>query len=148
MLSEMDKLENHLVPIGFVYTQFPNQTEPSNLWPMYTWEDITGQYAGTFFRAEGDVSLPFNGGIQAEDSPRLVYIKRHTLFDRTLYDSPQWPASVRPEIPIDAGAWSMAIYTGDSTMDSARTFEFLNVLVNDVEVTPRNQAIRIWTRVK
>ncbi|CAG2115379.1 unnamed protein product [Medioppia subpectinata] len=32
------------IPIGFVYIQLPNQSEPIHLWPQSKWTDITNEY--------------------------------------------------------------------------------------------------------
>ena len=48
-----------VIPIGFLYTQFPEQSSPQQLWPSLQWTEVTQQYAGLFFRAEGSGSLPF-----------------------------------------------------------------------------------------
>ncbi|CAG2171721.1 unnamed protein product [Oppiella nova] len=103
LLTRVKNRANDLVPIGFIYTQHPDQAEPGELWPGYTWADVTGQYAGLFFRAEGGSSLPFNGGAQGEDAPSV--------------DEPYW-------------------------------VEYFKVKVSGGEVRPKNQAIRIWERVK
>ena len=44
----------NLVPIGFIYTEFPNQAEPLSIWPNYKWQDVTQQYSNLFFRAQGN----------------------------------------------------------------------------------------------
>jgi len=36
---------------------------------------VTGNYAGMFFRAEGDESNKFEGGVQEASSPRLISVK-------------------------------------------------------------------------
>ncbi|CAG2111541.1 unnamed protein product [Medioppia subpectinata] len=68
---KMKEIEQYQVPIGFIYIQLPNQTDPKYLWPKYTWEDVTSNYAGHFFRAEGGGSLGFEQGTQSENAPRL-----------------------------------------------------------------------------
>ena len=62
--TEINKLKTQsIVPIGFLYTQFPNQSSPQKLWPNTKWTEITSEYSGLFFRAEGSGSEPF-GQIQ------------------------------------------------------------------------------------
>jgi hypothetical protein len=46
-------LQNNPILIGFIYTQIPDQPEPYTLWPRVEGRDITSEYAGLFFRAEG-----------------------------------------------------------------------------------------------
>lgn len=38
-------------PIGYVYTQFPQQEAPSSLFPDFTWTELN--YDGAFFRSSG-----------------------------------------------------------------------------------------------
>ena len=70
--TKMDKLDkkknDQLIPIGFLYTQYPSQTSPDDIWPGYKWSDITSQYAGLFFRAGGGGSLPFGQTQQANQT--------------------------------------------------------------------------------
>ena len=50
-LANDPKNKQDHIPIGLIYTQLPNQSEPQILWPLLKWTDITEQYAGLFFRA-------------------------------------------------------------------------------------------------
>lgn len=59
------KVVNSLIPIGFVYVQLPNQSEPKKIWEHFQWKEITEQYANAFFRAEGNRSESF-GNTQSE----------------------------------------------------------------------------------
>jgi len=52
------------VPVGFVYIQFPGMSLPSDLM-MGTWSNISSNFAGDFFRAEGGNALAFEKGEQA-----------------------------------------------------------------------------------
>lgn len=45
------------LPIGFVYTQYPNQASPATLFPDFTWTEIN--YGGAFFRASGGDAASF-----------------------------------------------------------------------------------------
>ena len=42
---------NTIIPLGFLYTQLPNQSSPQQLWPNMEWSEITQQYARLFLRA-------------------------------------------------------------------------------------------------
>jgi hypothetical protein len=68
--SSLEDVRKNPVPIGFIYVQLPSQPEPKTLWSMVEWKDVTSDYAGLFFRAEGGNSFPF-GQTQSSDSPRL-----------------------------------------------------------------------------
>ncbi len=64
------------VPVGFIYTQLPQHKDPNELWPFFSWTDITSEYAELFFRAEGAGSESF-GTPQEGDSPRLTAVNSH-----------------------------------------------------------------------
>ncbi|CAG2104018.1 unnamed protein product [Medioppia subpectinata] len=106
VITKMTKLEQKLaqhqskISIGFIYVQLPDQVEPTSLWPTYTWSDVTANYAGDFFRAEGKGSLAFGTGAQAQSGPRLSAVySNHNV-------------SMNFNINITAGVWSDYIYTG------------------------------------
>lgn len=48
-----------LYPIGFVYVQFPNTDDPATLGLPGTWTNISSNFAGRFFRAEGGTAAAF-----------------------------------------------------------------------------------------
>ena len=68
--NEISKLKQAVVPIGFIYTQLPNQAEPTLIWPKLKWQFVTSQYADTFFRAQGNKTAPFCQ-VQSQGAPRL-----------------------------------------------------------------------------
>lgn len=51
-------------PIGVLYTQYPQQKSPQELFPNTTWEEVN--YDGAFFRASGGNAAAFNGGKQEQ----------------------------------------------------------------------------------
>ena len=51
-------------PIGFVYIRFPGMDDPNTLFPGTTWENISSNFAGAFFRAEGGNASTFGSGLQ------------------------------------------------------------------------------------
>ena len=51
-------------PIGVIYTQYPQQKSPQELFPNTTWEVVN--YDGAFFRAEGTNANAFNGDKQGQ----------------------------------------------------------------------------------
>ncbi len=123
------------IPIGFIYTQLPDQPDPKTLWSTLEWKEVTSDYAGLFFRAEGKGSATY-GQIQEENSPRITDLD---------YQSSNFsnPAKLNPR-------WSSTVYTGDHVTNSSLsdTQYGLRFMVSSGEVRPRNQAIRIWKRIK
>ena len=77
--DELKSLQNDkyaTIPIGFLYTQFPDQSSPDvlylyNLWPNMKWTEVTQSYAGLFFRAEGGNSSSY-GSLQLASAPRVT----------------------------------------------------------------------------
>ncbi len=120
-----------LVPVGFIYTQLPGQVEPQILWPLMTWKDVTSDYAGLFFRAEGGGAAPF-GKVQSDNSPRLSKIEQKTHGSGTDSDSMQ----------VIPGTWSSYMFTGKFESPN----NHLRFFVSSEEVRPRNKAMRIWKR--
>jgi len=130
--KKLDDLLKNPVPIGFKYTQLPGQPEPTALWPVVKWKEITGQYAGQFFRALGGASAEF-GATQNADSPRLISVKHSTTGS---YGND--PISINP------GSWSPNNLSGDKGWSGDNLA--MNFLVSNVETRPINTAIRIWMR--
>ncbi len=126
--STVDNLKQNPVPIGFIYVQLPSQPEPRTLWSIAGWKDVTSDYAGLFFRAEGGKSLSF-GQIQEGNCSRLSYVDYHAT-DPT-------PKSFPP-------GFSVQVRTG---YDIGR-FGSLHFYISNDEVRPRNMAMRIWKRTK
>jgi len=118
------------VPIGFIYTQYSGQPDPTAIWPGVSWKDITANYAGLFFRAEGGNSAPF-GTVQDADSPRVTYIENA--------DTPPYAHA----ISIPAGEWSEYLYTGYNNGLPVVATRFFT---SNPEIRPNNTAIRVWVR--
>jgi hypothetical protein len=53
-------------PVGITYTQYPGKQNPTELGLPGTWTNISSEFAGDFFRAEGVNALAFEGGQQGE----------------------------------------------------------------------------------
>jgi len=121
------------VPLGFIYTQLPHQDPPTTLWPSTQWVDVSSNYSGLFFRVNGGNATEF-GDVQEADSPRLKNVN-------ILYTTSTTPDDI--EVPAD-GSWSPYIYSG-SASGGPYNMRFQH---STVEVRPRNQAIRLWKRIK
>lgn len=150
-MNRVTKITSHhilfVVPIGFIYVQLPSQSAPTTLWPASTWQDVTNEYAGLFFRALGGSSGSFES-IQSDNGPRITEIK--TFLEEEMYQ--QLHAYVYPN-----GEWSDYVTTGrrfwlwmDINKDQSRVNgpEFINLRVrqSQTEVRPRNTAVRIWRK--
>ena len=58
-IENLNREIQSIIPLGFLYTQLPDQSPPEKLWPNMKWSEVTQQYSGLFFRAEGGGSEPF-----------------------------------------------------------------------------------------
>lgn len=107
--------------------------ESAKLWPTVRWLEITSQYAGLFFRAEGGNAVAFNKGEQNDTSPRITrLIKVYNsskewnmglTYNQTEYEHPEFGVGGSDGKPA-----SLKIHTCYN------------------EVRPRNKSIRIWER--
>ena len=57
--SRLDNLEQASLPMGFIYIEIPDQSSPQQLWPSLQWTEVTQQYVGLFYGAEGSGSRRF-----------------------------------------------------------------------------------------
>lgn len=61
-------------PVGAVYVQYPNKKSPEEIWFTATWQNISSDYAGAFFRAAGGKAQAFSN----QTSAQADMIKTHT----------------------------------------------------------------------
>ena len=131
----------YAIPIGMIYPQYPNQSDPSTLWGG-TWSDVSSTYASAFFRADGVTSGKF-GSLHAEGLPNItgsaggsndgrVYFK-HTSGAFEL-DSGGGDA--------ETGGSSRGAYEG-FTFDASRSSAIYGA---SEHVTPVNHSIKIWKK--
>ncbi len=123
----------NVIPIGFIYSQLPSQPTPQTIWPNYNWTDISSRYSGLFFRVLGDNSSSFET-IQEENSPRLIKVRTRQAGSGTF---------AAREVNATAD-WSRDYYTGGTDGSPIQ----LDLIVSSGEVRPRNQAIKVWKRIK
>ena len=136
--KDIDSLQNELaqkssmnsVPIGFLYTQLPNQSSPQQLWPNNKWTEITSNYSGLFFRAEGNESEPFGKIQQANQS----WIQSTNAFGYLPErPNPRYSDGVRE---VNIGEWH---WRGDGY-----GLDDIAFYTTRGEVRPKNTAIKIW----
>ena len=125
------------VPLGFLYTQFPSQSKPEDLWPNTKWSEITSQYSGLFFRAEGGNSAPFGQTQQANQSSIS-----NAYYWGFKYDSFGIGHSYTKETYLNQNQWA-EIESGGAT-----AVYLLKFFTTDGEVRPKNTAIKIWKRIQ
>ncbi len=121
------------LPAGFIYVQLAGQPAPKSLWPGLNWADVTGQYAGHFFRAEGGGSAPF-GQAQDDNAPRIAEIRT------TAGPIGKFSAHVT----MVPNQWSAFFFSGNSGTGDKDAF---SIRLTGGEVRPKNMAIKVWKRV-
>ena len=147
-----------LYPINAVYTQFPGMDDPNTLFQGTTWENITAQYAGAFFRAEGGNASNFNGGLQ-EQGTSVNGLQAST--DCRGNHTHSWcitqsgtcpptfcyyaPATTRASNGVCASCAISPISSSISTQYSGSHTHSVT-LTGGTETRPINYTIRIWER--
>lgn len=136
-----------VMPVGSVYVRFKGQPAPNTLWGG-TWQNISSQYAGEFFRAEGGDAAPF-GQSQAEGLPNITgqwYLSNsysgksfggtgagigslRSIGKENVYD-----LSVGNTINIDYGL----------DLDASRSSDIYGKSSHN---TPKNSTVQIWKRI-
>lgn len=125
-----------IVPVGFVYVQFPGQPAPDAVFGG-TWQNISANFAGRFFRAEGGNAAAF-GTAQGESLPN---IKGSWL---------TWaiggPAVAMPTVDSTVGWEGGPTYRGLPKGIIDFSASRANAIYGGSHVTPLNYAVRIWKR--
>lgn len=132
------------IPIGFVYTQYPGQLAPNQLWPGLTWSNISSNFGGSFFRGEGGQAAAF-GSWQAESVPNISgHLGSGGDFESVLG---------RGAFPGGGvfNTWQTGSFTYNTgnTTGTRMTLDFWASRVHGAygrrgEVAPANFAVRIW----
>ena len=125
------------VPMGFIYTQFPNQSKPEDLWPNTKWSEITSQYSGLFFRAEGGGSETF-GRIQQANQSWISNV----FYWGERYDSFSGGHDYVKTTSLNQTQWVDISYHSNTAV-----YE-LQLYTTGGEVRPKNTAIKIWIRIQ
>jgi hypothetical protein len=151
--ANADAIQNAFgTPLGYVYTQYPGQLSPVEMNLKGTWDDITDQYAGLFFRAEGSrlgegqnsgdppdhVSAPFDGSVQFDQIRDI----KGTL-KQVITGSPEATGAFRYTAePHDGISTNGSAYRrGTYDMDASRETP------TGSEIIPVNTSIRLWKRI-
>ena len=133
--NEIVNLKQNPVPIGFIYVQLSGQKDPQTLWPNTQWSNVSPNYAGLFFRAEGGNANSF-GTIQ-EEQTQALFVKSIVPEPNSVWNLEQAITSTHSQNPLR---------TGDEYNDKNKFS--LSFRHSTDEIRPRNQAIRIWIRIK
>ena len=130
-------------PIGVIYTQYPQQKSPQELFPNTTWKEVN--YSGAFFRASGGNAGAFNGGKQEElvgshsDSVTVTGGNHRHSYDFTdPHNNGPWDKPVAYDNSNNKTT-AYTDYSGDLSMSGTVTH-------TAKENRPANYTIRIWKR--
>lgn len=139
--EEIGLLSSRVLPIGSIYVEYFGQPSPESLWPSLSWQDVSSEYAGQFFRTIGGKSESW-GFTQSGCAPRITQME--------LLEQPAGEGSFPTLINIPPSGWSEHGYSGDlfpTSPGTNRWYEGLRFHTLDCEVRPENQAIRLWKRI-
>lgn len=124
--SAWDKVDpGKYFDVGFIYTQYPGMDDPTTLGWYGAWTNVSSNFAGDFFRAEGGNATAFDSGEQADE------IRSH---DHPIEDL---PTQLYRGGGLGTGTWYFAHGPGTTNKTGAR---------GGAETRPVNQTIRIWKR--
>ena len=120
------------LPIGSTIVQFPNKKSPSELGLVGTWENISSEFAGDFFRAEGGNASTFESGEQ------LDRFQGHRHSSNT---------SINTAIGVHGFLTGNTDNPGDVFRIESPTTDGTNGTPRTgIETNPVNHTIRIWER--
>ena len=134
-LDILGKEPKGIIPLGFLYTQFPSQSSPDVLWPNMKWTEVTQTYAGLFFRAEGGNSSSY-GQLQLASAPHLAQVNQHYNDHVDINNSDSF-------VNLTQGIETGKIVTGTYNKPP---FYSLSFKLSNEEVRPINKAVKIWKR--
>ena len=136
LYAAVKDLRDNPVPVGFIYVQLPHQPEPSELWPTVKWTQVTSQYAGRFFRAEGGDSSSFG---YSQDDALQGHSHQYAYYScdsgKVYYDYGDHSGYAKY---CSSSIYSTGDIASKSGYGSPRTAS---------ETRPVNYAVRIWKRV-
>lgn len=128
-------------PIGVIYTQYPQQKSPQELFPNTTWEEVN--YDGAFFRASGGKAAAFNGGKQGQS------IQSHNHTGKTSTNGAhRHSIGFAYEFYGDENGYRNVTNRGstNTSENGAHSHSFTTDSTGGNETRPENYTIRVWKR--
>lgn len=139
--AKLTQMEKQLISSGFTHVQLPKDKAPNELWPSFTWKDISSEYEGVFFRVVGGDAASF-GQLQQYNAPRLEIVYLGDSND----DLKLGKIDAKANVTLPVTGWSKAAYTGDNSNGYYKHY-YMNFKHSDIaEVRPRNMAIKVYKR--
>lgn len=135
-------------PLGFIYLQLRDQADPNTLFPGTTWENVSGTYAGRFFRVEGDDAASF-GSQQSGGLPNIIGSigggdNGHSTYGIVLTGL-SFHSGAMTEGTARRGSFSGSGTPGSDIYFAASRYN--SIYGKATEVRPVNDTIRIWKRI-
>ena len=113
--DQIDVIKQNQIPIGFIYVQLSGQSDPNTLWPNTEWNNISKNYSGLFFRAEGGNSASF-GQIQNEQARSLKVIPM-SCGVKTALEKKCWPWGHDYSLTVSSKLQEKGVFTGGFRTD-------------------------------
>ncbi|WAV98332.1 hypothetical protein NB636_06195 [Oxalobacter aliiformigenes] len=123
-------------PNGSIYVQYPGKSAPADLYGG-EWTNISAQFAGQFFRAEGGNASAF-GSPQDGGAPNIMG-ELPSLYANEAAATGSFYQGASYSVDMPGGHGVPYVRTGFSAANS-------NGYYNTNEVRPYNTAIRIWEK--
>ena len=131
-----------------IYVQYPNQSAPSTLYGLTSWVDISSNYNGAFFRANGGNSAAF--GTEQGDATAVNGLT--SSFNGTSIHGTFGTVNSGGSFtgPFTAGEFAHNYGYGSGNGYYQVNFDYTpsgSVSLNgDTETRPKNYSIKIWKR--
>lgn len=151
--EQLKDIKKLIIPQNFVYTQYPNELPPWELWKFTQMSDwVQLNYNGVFFRSSGGKANIFEGGLQPEQLPNIqgsvggvmnMYKQYHS---GTFY----WKNEGNTDYDGDTGQTGVTKFKaslGQTNIDGTFKPENDSTYVDGGEVRPNNMTIQIWKYV-
>lgn len=133
--------------IGYIHVQYPGKQTPSELGYYGTWTNISSQFAGDFFRAEGGEASAFESGEQLDQMQRLTGEFSRGANDGSFRSGQGIATGVFSPGSSKSGVVNSAAAAGQSILfDSANSPNARVSSTTAGETRPINRTIRIWER--
>jgi hypothetical protein len=136
------------LPVGYVYIQFPGDSDPATLGLAGTWTNVSSELAGDFIRFEGGNASTFNSGQQLDAMQKVT----GSLGDGSTGDG------LVGNLVTQSGALSFAnqrtltfagassVLINDITFDNSNSTSPNPAKTDDNETRAVNRTVRKWRR--
>ena len=142
-------------PVGYIYTQYPGKNSPIDMGFFGTWENISDEYPGYFFRSEDggsgeDNASEFESGVQ-QDAMQRITGSFGLSDDAGLQNGTElngvFGNGSDKTLGIPTGSLaSTATRDNNVSFDSSESTSPNTAKTDDNETRPINVTIRLWER--